>query len=85
MRIRDNVRRIIGETVVAALEKGDREILVNASPFPGVHIKPAEKKGYWIESTEEPGFYDCSVCGEIQDWGHYKYCPNCGAKMEESE
>lgn len=31
--------------------------------------------------------YQCSNCGfvhlVIEDFGHYAYCPNCGAKMDE--
>ena len=29
---------------------------------------------------------DCSSCGYRTVWGHrYNYCPNCGAKMDESD
>lgn len=42
-------------------------------------LESGQKKGEWIES--EDGFYTCSVCKELCDWGGYDFCPNCGAKM----
>lgn len=38
------------------------------------------KKAYW--TGDEEGFYTCSACNDICDWGGYDYCPNCGAEME---
>lgn len=45
--------------------------------------------GKWIDS-EDPTCHKCSVCGEYatQEYGltepiFWKYCPNCGAKMNE--
>lgn len=42
------------------------------------------KKGHWIDIN---GIYaECSNCNEeIYITGDFKYCPNCGAKMEEEE
>lgn len=42
------------------------------------------KTGHWIDIN---GIYaKCSNCNEeIYITGDYKYCPNCGAKMEETE
>ena len=44
--------------------------------------------GRW-EQTEAPFMNeceDCSVCGYRTVWGHrFNYCPNCGAKMNESK
>lgn len=78
---KNDMRQIIGEAVVAALTQGGQEIVVSGFG-PGVSIRPAEKRGWWIGAKDEPGFYICSVCGETQDWGHWKYCPDCGARME---
>lgn len=36
-----------------------------------------EKEGTWLEWT-----HYCSNCGRQQDLPHFKYCPDCGAKME---
>lgn len=49
---------------------------------------PAEpKKGKWMKKTDPYGFFDeipvCSQCGSTTKWREeYKYCPNCGAKMD---
>jgi DNA-directed RNA polymerase subunit RPC12/RpoP len=60
--------------------------------------QPEPKTGHWIEIAQySDGKHkiECSECGShIFDRGHansfnvrnkYKYCPNCGAKMEKSE
>lgn len=46
----------------------------------------AERHGRWIDHKykEYPiGRYECSVCGAKHDM-EWDYCPNCGAKMDES-
>lgn len=55
--------------------------------------QPERKKGKWIDMGD---FEQCSVCkgthikefesyyGKVT-WVKSKYCPNCGAKMEEGE
>jgi len=52
------------------------------------------KTGYWIGIDEEPHEdYECSCCGyvastftaNIEPHTEYKYCPNCGCRMQESE
>lgn len=48
------------------------------------------KEGNWIEVIDEidslgnkTWHHKCSICGnEDSGWGNYKYCPNCGARME---
>ena len=48
------------------------------------------KHGRWIEKeTYLDIYYDCSICGESFCFlegsptdNSYKYCPNCGAKMD---
>lgn len=50
---------------------------------------PERKTGKWINKTE--GDYRCSNCRNIIELGdeiimsveRFKYCPSCGAKMEE--
>lgn len=53
-------------------------------------LPSAERRGQWINKKYRwiksismwcSAAYECSVCGEagIKDW---RYCPNCGAKME---
>lgn len=52
--------------------------------------KHEPKRGEWereMDVNDEP-FYQCSVCGECFDSNRdsthevFKYCPDCGAKME---
>lgn len=46
-------------------------------------IEPT-KHGRWIDTTETVGWpkWNCSVCGG-GGRGDYKFCPNCGARMDE--
>lgn len=57
-------------------------------------IEPQRKKGKWIEQEDwwEDVYYECSACGKPwtmidgTPWDNgMKFCPNCGARMEESE
>lgn len=51
----------------------------------------AEKRGRWIDChIVNSGFSKCDQCGAEYDWDdncmeNWQYCPECGAKMEESE
>lgn len=56
--------------------------------------QPEQKKGKWIESTRRvgtkvhpdcPDFYSVFVCTHClkENDRQTKYCPNCGAEMEE--
>jgi ribosomal protein S27AE len=61
-------------------------MVVNEPP-----VTPQQKVGKWIAKTMQSGcgviFYnvECSECGESSGLSHTsaKYCPNCGAKMED--
>ena len=54
--------------------------------------EPARKKGKWI-NKDASGYHfygKCSECGQefcVDAWytQNMKFCPNCGAEMEESE
>lgn len=39
------------------------------------------KHGIWIKE-EKSVLYVCSSCGERVYRDYYKFCPNCGAKMD---
>ena len=52
-------------------------------------VTSARKKGKWIfsGSYDEVGMLYCSCCKheiDVSD-GYFKYCPNCGARMDEDE
>ena len=59
-------------------------------------VTPAEKVGHWITQwnlAHQKEYYYCSECREEYSYdgetgikmNDYKYCPNCGARMTESE
>lgn len=54
-------------------------------------LPPTEQRGRWTNHSDEwdGGYYECSVCGEAYSFiegtpkeNNYRYCPNCGARME---
>lgn len=50
--------------------------------------EPARKKGKWIYKLEDWNKWTCSECGfckrtDVHVTLGYKYCPHCGAEMEE--
>lgn len=61
--------------------------------LPSVEQEP--KTGHWIdtgsESFEFHRVYKCSECGNTEIEypegirGHFRYCPNCGARMESED
>lgn len=54
------------------------------------HLPSAQRTGRWIFETLDgtPGYRPtvmfCSKCGRVSI-ANYSYCPNCGAKMEETD
>lgn len=47
--------------------------------------QPERKTGWWIETKHD--LYDYFICSEccagFTDGFQFRYCPNCGAKMDE--
>ena len=74
--VKEELRNRIGESISDC---------INALPS----VTPARKKGKWIfsGSYDEVGMLYCSCCKHEIDVseGCFKYCPNCGAKMDEDE
>ena len=79
-------------------EKGSPAYLAFSMFAELIKIAPAAdvvevKHGEWIESDYCLAFiYQCSVCKEDFEFiegtpeeNHWKYCPNCGAKMDVKE
>lgn len=67
--------------------KNAEDLLNGAQALP--HVAPVRKKGKWLnKDTSGYHFYGrCSECGQefvIDAWytQNMKYCPNCGARME---
>ncbi len=66
------------------------EVVKELKALPTIDAEPVRKgKWMWDHHTAE---YFCSECGKryeyvIQeiDQGEYRYCPNCGAKMDGGE
>lgn len=52
-------------------------------------VNPQPKTGKWIEKWDSDHLvilaYECSKCGMMMNVNTSHYCPNCGAKMAESE
>lgn len=60
--------------------------------MPTVDAEPV-RHGHWIEGNNFHWYSNsCSCCGytrttdiKSNGWNQWKYCPNCGAKMDEVE
>ena len=87
---RDELLHAIGELPLA-WEYGQAvseiyEIVKNA---PTINPDDLSPRGRW-EKTEYNGFVRCSACRDVyidESWledGKWKFCPNCGARMEET-
>lgn len=60
--------------------------------------QPERKKGRWVKDGEAYALYKCSACNNlctVAGWANcvpeeqmykgFKFCPNCGAEMENSD
>ena len=74
---------VVARTAVIRLTTKYRAIILSQ---PTVDAKPVVH-GYW-EEDESSGYYRCNRCKDVyiaKEWiehGKWKYCPNCGAKMD---
>lgn len=87
-KIKPTPHRADGKSTTHILETIALDMAIEA-------LKQESKTGHWIEITQYSDAkhkIECSECGNyVIDRGHansfnvknkYKYCPNCGAKME---
>ena len=81
--------RRTGKTLWAGIHVGvnwGRNMVVDALTIDPENLRP---KGRWEPRKDAIGFVRCSVChdcniyGDWADGEKWRYCPNCGAKMEE--
>lgn len=79
--------------VMSAIEGSEDEGVLRAlddvrlaiSSEPDAHVVP-EVRGHWVvEDLSVLETYTCSVCKHVTAYLGVKYCPECGAKMDESE
>lgn len=64
------------------------QILYDIENFPAADVVPVVH-GKWIRKEAEGAIfaeYECSVCSAYPTGGiKSRYCPNCGAKMDEED
>lgn len=89
----DKLKSYFAPTLTGRTEYSADEILLTIATMPTVDAEPV-KRGHWLavkgwdDDLGELDSAECSVCHETQEseyWAktYYKYCPNCGAKMDE--
>lgn len=45
---------------------------------------PIKEEAKWKKVSDKYPRYACTACNHLYNNKEYKYCPNCGAKMERS-
>lgn len=81
-------RAISDERCCMSRGRSTATIMQNILDLPPVNLQP--KTGHWIWELEDWNKWTCSECGfskrtDIHTKLGHKFCPNCGAKMEESK
>ena len=82
-----HIRSDYGHKYFGCIGDEDKKIIMKAI-YDGTPLEELEyqKTGQWIMQGLSPyeGFIRCSECGAVYDIKRvFKYCPNCGAKMED--
>ena len=68
----------------------DKAMIIDAIDEQPTIKAESVRRGRWEDKEDPYGFFDtipvCSECGHTTTMRKtYRYCPNCGAKMEEQE
>ena len=71
----DDVYALFAPNGTARLHVADIDVLPRVDAVEVVH-------GRWIDAREYCGDYMCSNCDALYGTNKFKYCPNCGAKMD---
>jgi DNA-directed RNA polymerase subunit RPC12/RpoP len=89
---REAVRNIVNDIRDCISVEGYWAILERLKKLPPVN---PTKTGHWIDTNSESfefhRIYKCSECGNTQIeypeniYRRFRYCPNCGAKMLETQ
>ena len=89
---REALKNQIAKNKLMAREPAAKRILAMIDDMPAADVAPVVH-GHWDKPTKPFPYWDwkCSVCGceeyrQRDSHGHYrimKYCPNCGAKMDD--
>lgn len=81
----DEFMALTGDITDCTIEEFIARLRNKLSKLPSVTLQP--KIGKWVEGGYEDMYYVCSECdykaSEYWVKPKYKYCPNCGAKMQE--
>jgi len=78
MNHNDKVVHYLSRTAENMVYRTTQALCQVISEMPAEDVQPV-KRGHWIE-TDYGMYYECSECGNIQDFGH-NFCDNCGADM----
>ena len=74
----NNVYALFAPNGTARLHVADIDVLPRVDAVEVVH-------GRWIDAREYCGDYMCSNCDALYGTNKFKYCPNCGAKMDSED
>lgn len=88
----EELYKVISEDKYGVHQGRVYDIIRNGTPLPGLGHWSRKTKvdAYDIEGVKTWGIKcQCDRCTfttiVVEDFGYYSYCPNCGAKMAESE
>lgn len=67
------------ENFVSGYQAGLELAELRVNDIPAADVRP-ERHGEWLHCDD--GLCECSECGTVAGDNFYKFCPNCGAKMD---